>query len=504
MVRLLEVGLIGAVCVAVLAFGGTAPSFFAVAQVIILGLGVLFVLSGRFSRVTSAHIPIASPLLLLALVLLQVCPLSVSLAPLFGRVPDDLVGESHFTVSMAQYQTVSHLLLLVSYLTAYFLTLALCRDRNAKRRLVFAIVSFGVFEALYGLIQYLTGWQQIFAYVKKYYLEEATGTYINRNHFAGFLEMVLPFAVALTLRRTRILFQNPSSRTATLGKIASRTEFLSLVFWLFLATLLFVALVLSRSRMGIISVLVSLIAILALDGTASMRARTRAAVAALLFLGVLGLVVWIGSDPVMSRFETLGQEYNFSGQNRISIWRDTLGLIRHHPLLGTGLGSFSTVYPSVQTVFLTLLVEHAHCDYLEVASELGLPGAILVFGSIFWVLAQTACQYKKTEESFDKVVSLGCIGGIAAILVHSLADFNLYIPANALVFTMILALAWSNAHPGETSVGNAGKVLEAATREAGRREAESRNDASGAGSVQWRTAGTQEGFPRISRMPNAW
>src|SRR6266513_1706419 len=457
MVRLLEVGFVGAVCVAVLTFGGTAPSFFAVTQLIILGMGVLFALSGRFSRVTSAHIPIASPLLLFAFVLLQACPLPVSLAPLFGRAPDDLVAKSYFTVSMAQYQTVSHLLLLVTYLTAFFLTLVLCRDSNAKRRLVFAIVSLGVFEALYGLIQYLTGWQQIFAYVKKYYLEEATGTYVNRNHFAGFLEMILPFAVVLTLRGTRPLFQNTSSRT-TLRKIASRTELLSLVFWLFLAILLFVVLVLSRSRMGIISALVSIVAILTLDGTASMRARPRAAVAALFFLGVLGLVVWIGSDPVMSRFETLGQEYNLGGQNRISIWRDTLGLIRHHPLLGTGLGSFSTVYPSVQTVFLTLLVEHAHCDYLEVASELGLPGAILVFGSIFWVLAQTAGQYKKTEESFDKAVSLGCIGSIAAILVHSLADFNLYIPANALVFTVILALAWSHARPEETPARASARV----------------------------------------------
>ncbi len=458
MVRLLEVGFVGAVCVAVLAFGGTAPSFVAIAQVIILGLGILFILSGQFSRITSTHIPIASPLLLVAFVLLQVCPLPVALAPLFGRAPDDLVGESHFTVSMAQYQTVSHLVLLVTYLVAFFLTLVLCRDPNAKRRLVFAIVSLGVFEALYGMIQYLTGWQQIFTYVKKYYLEEATGTYINRNHFAGFLEMIFPFSVVLALRWGRLLFKNTPGRTATLRKIASRTELLSLVFWLFLAILFFAALVLSRSRMGIISALVSIVAILALDGTASMRARTRAAVATLFFLGVLGLVVWIGSDPVMSRFETLGQEYNLSGQNRISIWRDTLGLIRHHPLLGTGLGSFSTVYPSVQTVFLTLLVEHAHCDYLEVASELGLPGAILVFGSIFWVLAQTASQYKKAEESFDKAVSLGCIGSIAAILVHSLADFNLYIPGNALVFTVILALAWSHARAEETPARAAASV----------------------------------------------
>jgi O-antigen ligase len=452
MLRLLEVGLMGAVCVAVLAFGGTAPSFFAVTQVIVLGLGVLFLLLGPFPPVASVHFPIAIPLLLVALVLLQVCPLPFSLAPAFGRAGEGLPNTSHFTVSMAPYQTLSHLLLLVTYLTAFFFTLALCRNRRAKKRLVYALVSLGVFEALYGLIQYLTGWQQIFTYVKKYYLEEATGTYINRNHFAGLLEMILPFAVAFALRWTPLVFKNTSGRAVTLRKIVSRTELVSLAFWLFLAILLFATLVLSRSRMGIISALVSLVAILSLAGTSSLRARTRAAVAALFFLAVSGLIVWIGSEPVMSRFETLGQEYNLSGQNRISIWRDTLGLIRHHPLLGTGLGSFPVVYPSVQTAFLTLLVEHAHCDYLEVVSDLGFPGGLLVFGSIFWVLAKTVRHYGNAEEHFDKAVSLGCIGSIATILVHSLADFNLYIPANTLVLTIVLAMARSSDPPRTASV----------------------------------------------------
>ena len=447
MLRLLEAGLILAVCVAVLAFGGTASSFFAITQVIIFGLGVVFLLTRQFSRDTSFHIPIACPLLLVALVLLQLCPLPVSLAPMFGRARDELPSGSYFTISMERYQTVSHLLLLVTYLTAFFLTLFLCRDRNAKKRLIFALVSLGAFEALYGLIQYLTGWQQIFAYVKKYYLEEATGTYINRNHFAGFLEMILPFVIVLALRWTYLLSKNTSGRAGTFRKLVSRTELVSVVFWLFLAIVILAALVLSRSRMGIISALVSLVAILALAGTSTVGPRARAAVAAVSFIGVLGLVVWIGSDPVMSRFETLGQEYNLSGQSRVSIWHDTLGLIRQHPFLGTGLGSFFVAYTSVQTAFLNLLVEHAHCDYLEVATELGLPGAILVFGSIFWVLAQSARRYGKLEERFDKAVSLACIGSIGAILVHSLADFNLYIPANALLFTMILAMAWSSAHP---------------------------------------------------------
>src|SRR6266446_6569155 len=136
MVRLLEVGLIVAVCIAVLAFGGTAPSFFAVTQMIILGLAAVFLFSGQFSRVSSIHFPVASPLLLVALVLVQICPLPVSLAPLFGRARDDLPGGTHFTVSMAHYQTVSHLLLLVTYLTAFFLTVVLCQvgDQQQKMR----------------------------------------------------------------------------------------------------------------------------------------------------------------------------------------------------------------------------------------------------------------------------------------------------------------------------------------------------------------------------------
>ena len=157
----------------------------------------------------------------------------------------------------------------------------------------------------------------------------------------------------------------------------------------------------------------------------------------------MGIVVWVGTDPVMNRFEILGQEYSQAGQSRISIWRDTLGLIRQHPLLGTGLGTFSVAYTSVQTVFLTQLVDHAHCDYLEVASELGLPGAMLLFGSIFWILARAVRRYRKSEDNFDSAVWLGCIGSIAAILLHSLADFNLYIPANAVVLAVTLGLAWT-------------------------------------------------------------
>ncbi|MGB7844221.1 MAG: hypothetical protein WBL63_01290, partial [Candidatus Acidiferrum sp.] len=160
--RLIEVGLIGGVCVAVLAFGGTVGWIFAVAQVMVLGLGICSLLTGEFSHTDFERFPVVIPFLLAALVLLQICPLPSSLASLFGRGGPGIGGGSYFTISMARYQTVSHLLLLITYLTAFYLTLALCQDRNAKKRLVYTLVTLGAFEAGYGLVQYLTVWQQIF------------------------------------------------------------------------------------------------------------------------------------------------------------------------------------------------------------------------------------------------------------------------------------------------------------------------------------------------------
>ena len=442
MLRIAEVGLSIAIWIAVLAFGGTSPPFFLVTEVIILGLGVFLLSSSLRAPLAAVRLPLAAPVALIALVVAQILPLPAFLAPLYASLHIALAGDTRHTLSVAPYQTVSHLLLLVTFLTAFYLVLLACKDRGAKKRLVYTLVALGAFEAFYGLVQYLTGWQQIFAYVKKYYLEEATGTYINRNHFAGLLEMTLPFTVALALRLAGNLRRAAERSEAKARQLLSARELLPFVFLLFLAVAMFTALIFSRSRMGIISALASLMAIFALAGSSSSSKRTRASIAAVFFLGVVGMFLWVGSDPVVMRFETLGHEYNETGQNRIAIWRDTLALIRQHPLLGTGLGTFSVAYTSVQSTFLNLLVDHAHCDYLEVVSDLGLPGGILLFASIFWILARAIRRYRRTEDHFEAAVCLGCIGSIAAILVHSLADFNLYIPANALVFTVALALGW--------------------------------------------------------------
>jgi len=444
--RIAEAGLGVAIWISVLAFGGTSTPFFCIAQLTILLLGMLVLFSRLRSPLNTIRPAHTIPLLLVALVLLQIVPFPTSFAPLLQARREVLQGSS-FTLSFAPYQTVSYFLLLVTLWTAFYLTLVVCKDGKARTRFLYVLLALGTFEALYGLVQYLTGWQQIFTYVKKYYLEDATGTYINRNHFAGLLEMLLPFAVGLGLQHLRTLRRVSRRSEERVRAALSARELVPLLLAVFVCVIIFTALVFSRSRMGIASTVASLLVVLTCATRGPRPERSPSLMAALLSLGVIGLAMWIGSDPVITRFETLAREYAQTDQNRVSIWRDTWKLIRQHPLLGTGLGTFSVAYPSVQTAFLNYGVEHAHCDYLEVTTDLGVPGAVLVFGPIFWVLAQAVRGCGKVEDGGGNFVRLGCIGSISAILMHCFTDFNLYIPGNALVFFVVVALAWSIISP---------------------------------------------------------
>jgi O-antigen ligase len=431
------------VVLAVLVFGGTEPLAFSVVQIVLLGLGILLLVMYGTPRVGKPRVPVAVPLFLVALVLLQIIPLPASLIRLLHNTGNQLSGTYFATTSIAPYETLSHLVILLTYLAAFYLTLAVCQRPNGSRHLIFALLALGTFEACYGLVQYLTGWQQIFTYVKKHNLEQATGTYINPNHYAGLLEMVLPFALAFAFYQFGKI---PKARPDTAHRMPSffsDQESQKFFLLLFLAVILFVALVFSTSRMGIVSAVVSTLLLFTLIATSRLR-RVNAAVFAILFLSAgIGMTVWIGPEPVLARFKALEQGHAVTDQIRWSIWQDTLQLIRQHPWLGTGLGTFQIAYPSVQTILLTMFVNHANNDYLEFASDLGLPMGLFLFGAVFYLLVRSIRRFRISEPRFERAAALGCFGGVVAILLHSVTDFNVYIPANALLFVVILGLAYA-------------------------------------------------------------
>lgn len=456
MLKIAEASLIFCVTAAVLAFGGTEPISFAVVEIVLLG-AVLAVLIGRKDLEWAGSLGSAAvPAALIGLVIFQLVPLPEPLVRLLR--PDNSISnaslpgsEHHFfsSLSIAPYNTRIHLILLVCCAVTFFFARMLGQDRESRRRLVTWLVALGTFEALYGLVQYLTGWQRIFGYVKKYNLEEATGTYINRNHFAGFLEMVIPFGVALVLYenaklpRKVIRGQNARIKQVLGGRTLSRIG-----LWLLAATVMVAGLFFSLSRMGIISAVASLGVMAAFSGF--QRKAGLWVAAAIMACGII-LVVWMGAGPALGRFGMIGEEYTSVDESRWSLWKDTARLIGGHPLLGSGLGTFPVAFTRVQSTFLGQFVNHAHNDYLEVASDLGIPAAALFFGSTGALLVRVARKAVSSEVSFERAMALGCLGSIVAILLHSLTDFNLYIPANALVFSLILGLA-ASISPANSSV----------------------------------------------------
>jgi O-antigen ligase len=456
MTRVVEVSLILGTVLAVLAFGGTEPASFTLVEVLLLGVSALLLANPSGVELAGLARTLLVPAAVLGVILVQLCPLPVHFVERFAARENPGTGVRLFPLSIEPSSTRTHLLIVVTCSAAFCFAQLVSKDRRRKKRLIFSFVALGCFEAFYGLFQYLTGWQQIFTYVKKYDLAEATGTYINRNHYAGFLEMVLPFSLALVFYEYAKLGRHQRHSTPMMKKIITRKSFQRLIFWFSTAVVLFAALVFSRSRMGILAAGSSLIAIVGLASASRLRGRMLLALSAFFLITSSSLAMWIGPGPITERFQSVGQEYSLGDQSRLSIWRDDLKLIRSHPWFGTGLGTFPIAFTAVQTTFLGQFVNHAHNDYLELVSDLGIPAVLVLFPSILFILARSVRTSLVAPGNFDRMVALGCSGSIVAMVLHAMADFNLYIPANALVFSTILGLGMSTSV--ESSQDRSGRV----------------------------------------------
>lgn len=408
-------GLIAAIVVAVVCFGGTETFSWAAVQVLLLGMGVALVFE-QFRRPALLWRAWIVPATLLAWAAVQ------WLAP-FEAV-----------ASFDRWATGELFVRLLVYGSAFAAARRVARDERSAQQLILALLVLGVFEAAYGLAQYLTGWQKILWYERVYYRESATGTYVNHNHYAGFLEMVIPFAV------TRALVALPREGNHRAHGAAGKAA-----LFLFLAAVLVLAVIFSESRMGLIACVGSLMAMAVVlrlreRSSAAPRGAPRAGLILLLLTASAALMFWIGPEPVFTRFAELPERQGpAAAGGRLAVWADTLRLIGERPL-GLGLGAFEAAYTKVQTVDVNAQVDHAHNDYLQLAAELG-PVAALLFWAMIFALAMRTLRACWTQTSpARQVIALGATGALAALLLHSLTDFNLYIPANGLVFAVVLGL----------------------------------------------------------------
>jgi O-antigen ligase len=449
--KTLEIILALTIIGATLAFGGVQPITYSLVEaVLFLALLLLLLAQTRKGRI-DVRLPLW-PILFVLMVGLQVIPFPASaiahLSP--SRLQDlGVTGASHArevwsTFSIFPHHTVVALLKFLAYLSAFVLAAYLFDSRKRKSILLRALVLLACFEGALLIVEYLTGWDKVFAFVPEYEREATVGTYVNRNHFAGLLELIVPFVLALAFyslqrgdKRRQVGGSEQTSRGNTPGSFQS-------VFYFFLAVVLMVALVFSMSRGAILASLFSLIFMALL---AQLKVRQKGWMVGMFFvlLVMIGYGLWIGLDPLLARFEPMREPGYLQLEGRIVLWKDAVRLVRDHPLVGTGLGTFGTAFRRYQANFVDNYADHTHNDYLEFASETGLVGAALLFLPILYLLIRMTVSFLDDPRRYRRAVTLGCIGSTLALLIHSVTDFNLQIPANALIFAVVLGIGYKAA-----------------------------------------------------------
>ncbi len=345
---------------------------------------------------------------------------------------------THTTLSVDPHSTAVGLLKSLSYVLLFTLTLLLVNTRSRLRWVAYALVLCGLFQAVYGGLMTLSGLEYGFFHEKTSGRGLATGTFINRNHLAGYLVMCLSVGIGLLIAQ---LGNGTSYHTWRQRLVAVLSWIMSpkMVLRLTLVCLV-IALVMTHSRMGNTAFFASMLiaGILALILS---RHANRAIVILLVSLIVIDIFIvgtWFGLEKVKQRIE----QTSLATETRDEVDIYTIPYWQDYFWTGSGLGSYYTTFPRYQGADVKGFYHHAHNDYLEFATETGLIGVLLLGIAILLTSGVVLIALYRRHRSLNRGIAFAATMAITALLIHSTVDFNLQIPANAATFMLILALGW--------------------------------------------------------------
>jgi len=335
--------------------------------------------------------------------------------------------------SAAPVWTAEAVLVLAAMSSAVVFWSERARDRAAAVRLAAAVLVVCAAEAAFGAVQWSLAPDRIYGQATPI-VTTPFGSYVNHNHFAGLVEMGIVLAAAMALGLSRL---RGGATPAVIGLAG-------------LALGLVAVQVASRSRGG----LIALAAGLAVAGGLWARAashrgvRLRAAPLAAGVLVVLAFGLAVVPEGTRAHLGTIFRgRPDSSGDYRLDVARDTLRLWAAHPLLGTGLGAYADAFPEFKRAHGEVRTTHAENDAIEFLAEGGLAGVALAAWLAAMAVRGLVLRLRHGRDPFRKSIAVGAAGAVAALAVHSLFDFNLRLPANALVFASLLGLAASPREP---------------------------------------------------------
>jgi O-antigen ligase len=401
--RAIRIGICVLVTFAVLAHGAVEPWSEAVLEV---GAAVLLLLWAWEVSVGGEYKVVWNPLLWPLLGLWGVAALQLAAG-----------------ITVYPFQTRIELLKYTALMALFFLCAQSYRKLEHWHGFVWFLLILGFAVSVFAILQHFTFNGKLYWVREIQFGGIPFGPYVNRNHFAGLVELLIPPGLAILILRAERRDQLPLVALFTLFPIG--------------------ALFLSASRGGIISFLgeIGLLAFLILFRR---REGRELAAAGLVVVLAIAFVSWLGIGRALERFASY-KTLEVSEGRRIEMLQGTWRIFLDHPIAGTGLGTLQEVFPLYETIYDGLIVNHSHNDYAEVLAETGVIGGLC--GLAFLVLlAWTGWKNIVAEkEVMNLAYHAGALVACFGLLVHATVDFNFHIPSNALVFLLQAALATSPA-----------------------------------------------------------
>lgn len=352
--------------------------------------------------------------------------------PLWDRGGEVLGKKLAASLSIDREQSFIHLFRLMTYVAYFFIAWQAARRAAGAEAILRAVAAIGAVYAVYGLLEFVSPEPRILWFVKDSYIADVTSTFVNRNSYATFAGLgVLSNLVLIA----NVLIRNTDGTSRTAFVLSIIDTLLGKGRWWMLGLVLVSAsLLMSHSRAGLAATLSAVLALTALIFLApSTRAPWRFWFGSLVAAGGVAILVLTGA----STFERLDL-MSIDTELRPKIDEVVLRAIHDNPLAGTGLGSFSHIFPLYQPLTIVGFVDLAHNDYLENILELGVPAALLLFGAVLYLGAR--CVVGVFRRRRDVIYS--CAGAAATVLigVHSAFDFSMQIPAVVVTYAVILGV----------------------------------------------------------------
>lgn len=409
---------------ATLAYGAVEPWAFAVIALLTGILVTIWAIDGVFRgqlrvAVSSLMVPFAA---LIAIGIVQLLPLRSPDAPGISVPVTSSLSLNPYLTRIAVIQLAIQLIFFVGALTFF--------DSSRRlKRLAAGIVIFGGSMAFFGILQWLANPQGIYGW-RPTPQAIPFASFVNQHHFAALMEMTTGVTLGLLL-----------------GKATKRDKRVLLLIAVLLMT---VAVVLTGSRGGLLSILIVAVTAAALgyvrEESGSDAVRTIPRKFALIGFGtafavlLVAMVVFLGGDASLLRGIGITAQNDVSS-GRFHFWNVALRIFLDHPFIGAGLDSFGTAYPRYDSWNGTFRVEQAHNDYLQILADAGIVGFACVAAFVFLLIRKGLRVINGETERHRRAIAVGALAGCVGILVHSFFDFPLRTPANAFVMIVLVVLA---------------------------------------------------------------